>query len=108
MVAIFALGCEEIYVIGHRDCGMSQIDEGILKQRMIERGVSPEAIEALQPGLKEWLGAFHDPYGNVRRVVNIVRRNGLIPGDVPVHGLMFDPHSGGLELLCDGYTDLQV
>lgn len=103
VVAIFALGCEEIYIIGHRDCGMAQINEDLLEQRMIERGIAPEAIAALQPGLREWLGAFHDPYGNVRRVVDLVRQNPLIPKDVPVHGLMFDPHSGCLELLCDGY-----
>lgn len=103
VVAIFALGCEEVYVIGHRDCGMSQIDEDLLRERMIDRGVPPEAIASLQPSLREWLGAFHDPDGNVRRVVEMIRESPLIPVDVPIHGLMFDPHSGSLELLCDGY-----
>jgi carbonic anhydrase len=105
VVAIFALGCEEIYVIGHLDCGMAQIDEESFQQRMVDRGVPPEAIAALQPSLREWLGAFHDPYGNVRRVVRMIRESPLIPRDVPVHGMMFDPHSGRLELLVNGYSD---
>lgn len=104
VVAVHALGCEEIYVVGHRDCGMSQVDDDELEQKMIARGVPQEAIAALQPGLREWLGAFHDPYGNVRQVVGVIRQSPLIPNDVPVHGLMFDPVSGRLELLIDGYT----
>lgn len=103
VVAIFALGCEELYVIGHKDCGMAQIDEAELRRRMLTRGVPAEAIDALQPSLREWLGAFHDPNGNVVRVVEMIKRNPLFPGDVPIHGLMFDPLSGRLEALINGY-----
>ncbi|MBM3940862.1 MAG: carbonic anhydrase [SAR202 cluster bacterium] len=103
VVAVHALGCEEIYTIGHLDCGMGQIDERQLERRMLERGISPEAIAALHPSLGEWLGTFRDVYGNVRRVTQIIRDNPLIPNDVPVHGLMFDPASGRLELLMNGY-----
>lgn len=102
VVAIYALGCEEVYVIGHRDCGMSQIDEVELERRMLERGVPQEAINSLQPSLRDWVGAFHDPIGNVKRVVDLIRESPFIPADVPVHGLMFDPHNGGLELLVRG------
>lgn len=103
VVAIFALGCEEIYVVGHKDCGMTRIDEAELRQRMLRRGVPQEAVDVLQPSLREWLGAFQDPSGNVLRVVEMLRRNPLIPGDVPVHGLMFDPFAGRLEQLASGY-----
>lgn len=105
VVAVYALGCEEIYVVGHRDCGMSQIVDEEFEQKMLDRGVPAEAIAALHPDLREWLGAFHDPYGNVRRVVQVIRQSPLIPSDVPIHGLMFDPESGRLELLIDGYGD---
>lgn len=102
VVAVFALGCEEIYVIGHQDCGMAQIDEAELRRRMLARGVDQKTIDALQPSLREWLGAFHDPHGNVLRVVEMIEQSPLIPSDVPVHGLMFDPFSGRLELLKSG------
>jgi carbonic anhydrase len=99
VVAVHALGCEAILVVGHRDCGMAEIDVEDLQARMIARGVPAEAISALRPGLAEWLGAFRDPDENVRRVVGQIRQNPLIPDDVPVHGLMFDPASGRLDVL---------
>jgi carbonic anhydrase len=108
VVAVFALGCEEIYVIGHKDCGMAEIDEDALRERMLARGVAQQAIDALQPSLREWLGAFHDPSGNVVRVVELLRRNPLLPRDLPVHGLMFDPFSGSLELLVSGCAEVRA
>lgn len=103
VVAIYVLGCQEIYVIGHRDCGMSQLNEDLLEQQMLERGVPAEVLANLHVSLHEWVGAFHDPHRNVINVVNGLRVNPLIPKDVPVHGLMFDPSNGKLHLLSNGY-----
>lgn len=103
VVAVHALGCAEILVIGHRDCGMAQIDAAQLRARMLARGVPAAALDGLQPGLKEWLGAFADPSGNVSQAVGLIRASPFIPADVPVHGLMFDPVTGGLELVEAGY-----
>ena len=36
----------------------------------------------------------------------MLRQNPLIPKAVPIHGLMFDPASGALQVLVDGYTKL--
>lgn len=102
VVAVYALGCEEIFVIGHRDCGMAQLDEAELERRMLARGVPAEALEALHPSLLEWVGAFHDPVGNVERVATLLRDSPLFPRDLPIHGMIFDPHSGGLDLLVNG------
>ncbi len=106
VVAIHGLACEEVFVIGHRDCGMAQIDKDALRRAMVDSGVPEEAINALRPSLGEWLGGFHDPLGNVERVVTMLRQNPLIPKAVPIHGLMFDPASGALQVLVDGYTKL--
>jgi carbonic anhydrase len=103
-VAIYALDCEEVFVIGHLDCGMTQLDVTVVEQRMLSRGVPPSTIAALRPGLGEWLGTFRDADGNVRRVARLLRDNPLIPDDVPVHGLMFDPASGRLRVLEEGYA----
>ncbi|MFN3346664.1 MAG: DNA gyrase C-terminal beta-propeller domain-containing protein, partial [Candidatus Bipolaricaulaceae bacterium] len=51
------------------------VREEVFEERMISRGVPPEAIAALQPSLRHWLGAFHDPCGNVREVVEIIRQS---------------------------------
>lgn len=103
VIAIHALGCEEVFVIGHSDCGMSQIDEDALRRAMVASGVPDAAISSLRPSLSEWLGGFHDPLGNVQRVVRLLRENPLIPPAVPIHGMMFDPASGSLRVLVDGY-----
>ena len=103
VIAIHALGCGEVFVIGHRDCGMSLLDEPALRKAMLDSGVPDAAISALRPSLGEWLGGFHDPIGNVHHVVQSLRDNPLIPRSVPIHGLMFDPASGALTSLVDGY-----
>jgi carbonic anhydrase len=106
VIAIHALGCGEVFVIGHSDCGMSQIDEPALRQQMLDSGVPESAISKLRPSLSEWLGGFHDPLGNVERVVRLLRESPLIPASVPVHGLMFDPSRGSLRVLVDGYPQV--
>lgn len=61
------LGVEEIFVIGHEDCGMADINEEKLKVRMLDRGISIEVIERYVPDLANWLGAFACPEENVSR-----------------------------------------
>ncbi|ACH38901.1 carbonic anhydrase, beta-family, clade D [Citrifermentans bemidjiense Bem] len=103
VAAIFLLGVEEIFVIGHKDCGMSSVDAEKLKEKMIARGVDPSAIDSLVPDLGQWMGAFACPEENVERVTQIIRNSPLIPKDVPVHGLIFCPNDGHLEVIVRGY-----
>lgn len=103
VAAIFLLGVEEVFVIGHRDCGMAEVDSHDLRERMIKRGISPKAIDDLVPDLSQWLGAFACPEMNVENVVSIIRNSPLIPRDVPVHGLLFCPNDGHLDTLVRGY-----
>jgi len=104
VAGIFMLGVEEIFVIGHRDCGMAAIDADSVKQVMISRGISPEMIEIHVPDLKQWLGIFSHPVQNIERVVKIIRYNPLIPKDVSIHGLLFCPNDGHLDIVINGYT----
>lgn len=104
VASVFMLGVEEIIVIGHRDCGMAHIDADSVKQKMIDRGISPDVIDIHVPDLKQWLGVFSHPIENIERVVKIIRHNPLIPKDVPVHGLLFCPNDGRLDIVVNGYT----
>jgi carbonic anhydrase len=103
VAAIFMLGVEEIFVIGHEDCGMASVEPDQLKNKMIARGVAKEAIETHVPDLAQWIGAFSCPHENVADVVGKIRSNPLIPHDVPIHGLIFCPNDGHLEVIVDGY-----
>ena len=104
VAGIFMLGVEEIFVIGHRDCGMAEIDADLVKRDMIRRGISADVIDIHVPDLKQWLGIFAHPVENIERVVKILRHNPLIPKDVPVHGLLFCPNDGHLDTVVNGYT----
>ena len=104
VAGVFMLGVEEIFVIGHRDCGMASIDAESVKRDMVRRGISPDVIDIHVPDLKQWLGVFAHPIENVERVVKIIRHNPLIPQDVPVHGLLFCPNDGHLDIVVNGYT----
>ena len=103
VAAIFMLGVEEVFVIGHEDCGMANIDPEKLKRDMIARGIPASAIETHVPDLAQWLGTFSCPEENVIEVVEKIRANPLIPADVPIHGLIFCPNDGRLEVMVDGY-----
>ena len=103
VVAVYELGVEEIFVIGHEDCGMAAVDGDSLRKKMISRGVPMDEIEERIPDMAQWVGAFSHPRENVERVARVIRKNPLIPKDVPVHGLLFCPNDGHLELVTDGY-----
>ena len=103
MVGVFELGVNEIMVIGHHDCGISHTTSQDLIKKMIDRGISKDAIRMIQEELERWLDNFKYPIENVKQVVEKIRTNPLIPNDVPVHGLMFDPHSGKIDIIIDGY-----
>lgn len=104
VAGVFLLGVEEIFVIGHSDCGMAEVDADALKETMIRRGIPQKVIDHHVPDLKQWLGAFSHPVENVEQVVGVIRQNPLIPRDVPVHGLLFCPNDGHLDVIVNGYT----
>ncbi|MBR1804944.1 MAG: carbonic anhydrase [Selenomonadaceae bacterium] len=99
LVCIYELGVKEIAVIGHHECGMAKTTSQSLTKAMVERGVSPDAIKMVERELVEWADSFQRPEENVKEVVKQLRENPLIPKDVKVHGLMFHPRSGKVELL---------
>lgn len=103
VVAIYELGVEEIFVIGHEDCGMASVDGPGLRKKMIARGVEPAVIDRMMPDIGQWVGAFSHPRENVERVVRVLRDNPLLPKNVPIHGLLFCPNDGRLEVVSAGY-----
>lgn len=103
LLAIFELGVKEILVIGHEDCGAAHATPADLTAKMLARGISADAIKMVEGQLAAWLDNIHHPEDNVALVVERIRSNPLIPRDVPVHGLIFDPHSGEVRVIVDGY-----
>lgn len=109
LVAVYELQAEEIYVIGHYDCGMSAVDPNAMMDHMRERGIKQETIDIINYSgvdLKKWLRGFGDVTTSVLKSVDMVRSHPLIPAGVPIHGLVIDPGTGKLDLISDGSKSL--
>lgn len=102
LVCVYELGVEEIFIIGHEECGMAHTTSKSLIEKMLVRGVRAEAIHMVQRKLELWADEFHHPEENVAKSVDALRANPLFPADVKIHGLMFHPATGALEIIING------
>lgn len=108
VISIFELGVKEVVVIGHLDCGMAATDSQKLIKKMLDRGISPDAIKMIEKELENWIDHFHHPLENVEEAVLTIRSNPLIPKDVPIHGLLFNPHTGDIQVVINGYEHISL
>lgn len=105
LVAVYELQADEVYVVGHYDCGMSAIDPESMLRKMVDRGISEETINMMEYSgidLKEFLRGFGDVATSVTKSVEAIRNHPLMLKDIPVHGLVIDPNTGRLDLIADG------
>lgn len=110
VTSVYELNADEIYIVGHHRCGMSQSNPKGTLQKILDRGVSsPEILSAIEYAgidLEKWLFGFDNVEDSIQASIDLVRNHPFIPKDVPVHGLVMDPHTGKLDLLVDGYKAL--
>jgi carbonic anhydrase len=105
IVAVYELQADEIYVIGHHDCGMSSIHTDKIIEKMTSRGIDPRIFDILENSgieVEKWLEGFSDVQESVLHSVDMIRNHPLMIKDVPVHGLIIDPKTGRLDLVVDG------
>lgn len=106
LVALYELNADEVFIIGHHDCGMTGIDPDKVVAHMTERGVPENVIHTLRHSgvsLNRWLTGFDNVRESVENSVDIVRNHPLLPPNTPVHGLIIDPVTGKLDKVVDGY-----
>lgn len=106
LIAVYELRADEVYIIGHHDCGMSSIDTKKTFDNMIDRGVDANIFSTLKHSgvdLEDWLRGFSDVTESVKSSVNQVRNHPLMDKKVPVHGLVVHPDTGLLETIVNGY-----
>ncbi|MED4601919.1 carbonic anhydrase [Paenibacillus validus] len=104
IVAIYELGAEEVFVIGHYDCGMSNVNPEKIKQKFLNHGIKEETIQTIEysgMNLERWLRGFDDVRESVRSSVKMIRNHPLVP-DIPIHGLVIDPTTGKLDVIEEG------
>ncbi|MFC4304779.1 beta-class carbonic anhydrase [Cohnella boryungensis] len=106
LVALYELNANEVFIIGHHDCGMTGIDPNEVVGHMEARGVPEHVIHTLRHSginLYRWLTGFDSVRESVENSVDIVRNHPLLPPDTPVHGLIIHPDTGELEVVTSGY-----
>jgi len=106
IVAIYEFGAEDVMVIGHHGCGMSNLNTNSIIGKILDRGVTKETISTLYNSgidVGKWLHGFETVEESVIESVNAIKNHPLIPKDVNIHGLIIDPHSGSLEVVVNGY-----
>ncbi|CAM3912456.1 beta-class carbonic anhydrase [Lederbergia lenta] len=106
LIAVYELKADEVYVIGHHDCGMSMIESEKMLEHMTSRGITQETIDIIKNSgvkLDQWLEGFDSVELSVEHSVNMIRNHPLMADEIPVHGLVIDPETGKLDLVVDGY-----
>lgn len=107
-VAVYELNADEIYIIGHHDCGMSAIKPESILNKMKERGIEQKTIDTVKysgVNLEKWLYGFEDVADSVMHSVMMVKNHPLMSKSIPVHGLIIDPTTGKLDVVYDGNKD---
>lgn len=108
LVALYSLQGKEVYIVGHRDCGMTGLQAGPIIEKALENGVEKEKIEMLKHAgidIEDWLHGFTSVEDSVKQSVEMVKYHPLFPKAIPVHGLIIDPETGKLDLVVNGHQD---
>ena len=102
IVSVYAFDIKQIMVIGHDDCGMSNVDNSPLIEKMKERGVTQSDFETFDTpnfDTARWLEGFANVDQSVEKTVESIRTHQLISKDVEVRGFVINPHTGKLRVV---------
>jgi carbonic anhydrase len=108
IVALYELNANEVFVVGHHECGMTGLNASRIIEKAAANGVSKQTIETLRHSgidLSRWLTGFDNVTQGVMQSVEIIKNHPLLPANTPVHGLIIHPETGTLDLLVDGYAN---
>ena len=107
LVAIYSLGAEEIFVVGHYDCGMTGMGHEAILEKARAAGVEDQTIKTLAHAgidLESWLTGFASPTAGVKASVDMIKNHPLLPKHLKVHGLVMHPDSGKLDVVTETTT----
>lgn len=102
IVAIYDLYVDTVWVIGHTDCGMENLDVRRLIEKMKSNGITDETIESVAESgvdFEKWLGGFESAECAVLDSVDKIRHHPLIPEHIKVEGLLIDSVTGELSVV---------
>lgn len=100
------LGTKEFFVIHHTECGMALFDQSTMEDLLAsslntaapgpDGWVDPGGDDGSDAGKDvDWL-TFKDAADAVVEDVQRIRNHPLVPARIPIHGFMYDVHTGQL------------
>jgi len=107
LVAVYEFGAEDIFVVGHHGCGMSNLDTKSLVNKMINRGIKDETLLTLKNAgidVERWLHGFESVEESIKESVRMIKDHPLLPKDIKVHGLIMSSETGKIEIIINGDT----
>ena len=105
LVAVYEFGAEDVFVVGHHGCGMSNLDTKSLVNKMIDRGIREETLSTLRNAginVERWLHGFESVEESINESVKMIKEHPLFPKDIKVHGLIMNPETGEVEIIVNG------
>ena len=112
------LGTREWFVIHHTDCGMLTFTDAVMR-KLLASSLKPANLTAQgwqDPGggggstegdFVDWL-TIGDQEASVVADVRRIRNHPLVPGDIPIHGLIYDVKTGRLNEVLQATTIRQA
>jgi carbonic anhydrase len=101
IVAIYELRASEVFIVGHEDCGMRNVNADATIAKMVEAGVPADRVSVLESAgvdVHAWLAGFVSVDDAVLAEVQTVRKHPLTPPGLRVTGLVINPVTGELRL----------
>jgi len=111
LVALYELNAKEVFVVGHHECGMTGLNASKILEKAKSNGVPENTVDTLRNAgidLERWLTGFDNVTQGVMKSVEIIKNHPLLPAGTPVHGLIIHPETGKLDLLVDGYENMET
>ena len=89
VISHWLLGTQEVFVIGHTDCGMETFTDDVLREKLAaEANADASDVEFL---------AFPDVRERVKESVTRIRETPLLPDSFTARGFVYDVRTGSLE-----------
>lgn len=100
LVSVYELGVEEIFVVGHYDCGMAGFCCDNLLEKWKDRSDVQQGVQQLSNegvNFERWLKGFDHVEDSVKESVSFLHEYPLLPQGIKIHGLIIDPENGKVD-----------
>ncbi len=101
--AVYLKGATEILVVGHTDCAMANFQTTQVADAFRKADVPRSAFG--DQDLRTWFGAIGNTRGNVAESIDFIRRCGILPAGIAVHGFIIDTKTGKLDRIASAQAE---